>query len=354
MQDEEEDNLEDSKDLSPNSGRKQRKQYVISKTRENWTEEEHTKFLEALKLYDRDWKKIEKFIETKTVIQIRSHAQKHFMKVLKNGTGERIPPPRPKRKSAQMDSYGPKQKMETVTIPWVAATENVTVNPQLNNPAAFAHWMASNGLLPAVINTNTNINTTHAVEMQRQQQEQLQQAQQYLQQAMATAQQNQRTHTQQPDVPQGPNFSKIYSFLGSLFDPNATNHMEAFHELSPIDKETVHLLMHNLTINIANQQFREQHNFLLEQYRALIGKSQTEPTDRVVSATPVSKDPGVHSMAEALAAPFFSMNGSPVNTIPVSTQKSDVSKETTSTNSVPSTSRDRPDDIFNNGNTSSN
>jgi len=349
MQDEEvDDNLEDSKDLSPNSGRKQRKQYVISKTRENWTEEEHTKFLEALKLYDRDWKKIEKFIETKTVIQIRSHAQKHFMKVLKNGTGERIPPPRPKRKSAQMDSNYPPKKMETVTIPWVGATENVAANPQLNNPAAFAHWMASNGLLPAVINTNTNINTTHAIEMQRQQQEQLQQAQQYLQQAMATAQQNQRTHTQQPDVPQGPNFSKIYSFLGSLFDPNATNHMEAFHELSPIDKETVHLLMHNLTINIANQQFREQHNFLLEQYRTLIGKSQTEPTDRV-SATPVSKEPGVHSMADVLAAPFFSMNALPVSTIP--TQKSDVSKET-STNSVPS--RDRPDAIFNNGNNASN
>ena len=33
--------------------------------------------------------------------QIRSHAQKYFLKVQKNGTGEHIPPPRPKRKSAQ-------------------------------------------------------------------------------------------------------------------------------------------------------------------------------------------------------------------------------------------------------------
>jgi hypothetical protein len=34
-------------------------------------------------------------------LQIRSHAQKYFLKVQKNGTGERVPPPRPKRKSAQ-------------------------------------------------------------------------------------------------------------------------------------------------------------------------------------------------------------------------------------------------------------
>ena len=32
--------------------------------------------------------------------QIRSHAQKYFLKVQKNGTGEHLPPPRPKRKTA--------------------------------------------------------------------------------------------------------------------------------------------------------------------------------------------------------------------------------------------------------------
>jgi len=60
---------------------KMRKAYTITKQRENWSEEEHEKFVQALKLFDRDWKKIEKFIGSKTVIQIRSHAQKYFQKV---------------------------------------------------------------------------------------------------------------------------------------------------------------------------------------------------------------------------------------------------------------------------------
>jgi len=261
----------DSKmDVSPGGSRKTRKPYTITKARENWTDEEHTKFLEALKVYDRDWKKIEKFIGTKSVIQIRSHAQKYFLKVQKNNTGERIPPPRPKRKSSQ--PYPQKQKHDAVTIPWVTSPENMAVNPYLSNPAAFSHWMASNGLLPGVI--SPNFNSSHVVETQRHQQEQLQQAQHYLQQAMTAAQHNLRTIQQDPQ--QGPNFGKIYSFLGSLFDPAATNHAETLGEMSPIDRETIQLLMHNLALNLANQQFREQHAYLLEQYRSVIAKAQSD------------------------------------------------------------------------------
>ncbi|PON63265.1 GAMYB transcription factor [Trema orientale] len=85
---------------------KVRKPYTITKQREKWTEEEHQKFLEALKLYGRGWRQIEEHVGTKTAVQIRSHAQKFFSKVVRGSNGSveacmkpiEIPPPRPKRK----------------------------------------------------------------------------------------------------------------------------------------------------------------------------------------------------------------------------------------------------------------
>ncbi|KAH7442316.1 hypothetical protein KP509_03G081800 [Ceratopteris richardii] len=88
---------------------KARKSYTITKQRERWTESEHQKFLDALKLHGRAWRRIEEYIGTKTAVQIRSHAQKFFSKLEKEaslggssltaGSKEfEIPPPRPKRK----------------------------------------------------------------------------------------------------------------------------------------------------------------------------------------------------------------------------------------------------------------
>nr|ACF60466.1 myb transcription factor [Oryza sativa Japonica Group] len=92
--------------MQPNEGMEEfpvkvRKPYTITKQREKWTEEEHDKFLEALKLYGRSWRQIQEHIGTKTAVQIRSHAQKFFSKVVRepgSNNAIEIPPPRPKRK----------------------------------------------------------------------------------------------------------------------------------------------------------------------------------------------------------------------------------------------------------------
>ncbi|KAL9828193.1 putative transcription factor MYB-HB-like family [Arabidopsis thaliana] len=87
---------------------KVRKPYTVTKQREKWSEEEHDRFLEAIKLYGRGWRQIQEHIGTKTAVQIRSHAQKFFSKMAQEADSRSegsvkaivIPPPRPKRKPA--------------------------------------------------------------------------------------------------------------------------------------------------------------------------------------------------------------------------------------------------------------
>jgi SHAQKYF class myb-like DNA-binding protein len=49
-----------------------------------WTKEEHQAFLQGLKVYGREWKKVAQNIPTRSSAQIRSHAQKYFAKMAKD------------------------------------------------------------------------------------------------------------------------------------------------------------------------------------------------------------------------------------------------------------------------------
>lgn len=48
-----------------------------------WNEEEHRLFLQGVEKFGKDWKQISTVVLTRTVVQIRTHAQKYFLKLEK-------------------------------------------------------------------------------------------------------------------------------------------------------------------------------------------------------------------------------------------------------------------------------
>ena len=45
-----------------------------------WSTKEHEKFLEAVHIFGKNWIKVAKFISTRNSTQVRSHAQKFYMR----------------------------------------------------------------------------------------------------------------------------------------------------------------------------------------------------------------------------------------------------------------------------------
>ncbi|VVB15722.1 unnamed protein product [Arabis nemorensis] len=274
-----------SEDLS----KKIRKPYTITKSRESWTEPEHDKFLEALQLFDRDWKKIEAFIGSKTVIQIRSHAQKYFLKVQKSGTGEHLPPPRPKRKAA----HPYPQKAHMNVQPQVPGSFKSISEPNdpgyMFRPESSAMLMTSPTTAAAAPSPWTNNMQTISFTP-------LPKAAGANNNCSSSSENTPRPQTNRDASDQGnlghslrvlPDFAQVYSFIGSVFDPCASNHLQKLKKMDPIDVETVLLLMRNLSINLSSPDF-EDHRQLLSSYD--IG-SETKTTDHVGVSKTLNKEP---------------------------------------------------------------
>uniref|UniRef100_A0A0C9S8Z2 TSA: Wollemia nobilis Ref_Wollemi_Transcript_10040_1121 transcribed RNA sequence n=1 Tax=Wollemia nobilis TaxID=56998 RepID=A0A0C9S8Z2_9CONI len=219
--------------------KKIRKPYTITKSRESWTEQEHDKFLEALQLFDRDWKKIEAFVGSKSVIQIRSHAQKYFLKVQKNGSGEHVPPPRPKRKSAQ--PYPQKASK----LGMLGAVFGPPDMPSLPASSWLHHRISAGTVTSGKIGTagvtgrNGNSSDDSSTDVWS---------------LRATLPHKLNHEYRLKDTP---DFAEIYNFIGSTFDPDVTGHLEKLKEMTPIDRETIVLLMRNLSINLSSPDFEE-------------------------------------------------------------------------------------------------
>ncbi|XP_065014166.1 protein REVEILLE 5-like isoform X1 [Musa acuminata AAA Group] len=249
--------------------KKVRKPYTITKSRESWTEQEHDKFLEALQLFDRDWKKIEAFVGSKTVIQIRSHAQKYFLKVQKTGTSEHVPPPRPKRKASHPYPQKAPKNASQISQGTTPLQTSCLLEPGYTfaiDTSSTPRSSTANGPMPSGVHKLHPVSTSHlttggagpsgALAVNN----------------CCSSSTISRTTWPNCDLADQenhvttlrvmPDFAQVYSFLGSVFDPSTTGHLQRLKEMDPIDVETVLLLMRNLSINLNSPDF-EAHRRVL-------------------------------------------------------------------------------------------
>ncbi|KAL5792336.1 hypothetical protein ACOSP7_000930 [Xanthoceras sorbifolium] len=265
----------DTMSFAEDPNKKIRKPYTITKSRESWTDQEHDKFLEALQLFDRDWKKIEAFIGSKTVIQIRSHAQKYFLKVQKNGTSEHVPPPRPKRKAAH--PYPQKAPKNAPAVSQVAGpfqSSSALLEP------GYVYGPDSSSVLgnpiPAASLSSWSYNSMPPVSVPQVTKGDVGLAGPNIAQNCCYSSSNESTPRTWPigemiDRDHGkpmrvmPDFAQVYNFIGSVFDPGTTDHVQRLKQMDPINLETALLLMRNLAINLTSPEF-EDHKKLLTHY----------------------------------------------------------------------------------------
>ncbi|XP_031111953.1 protein REVEILLE 6-like [Ipomoea triloba] len=252
--------------LPEDSNKKVRKPYTITKSRESWTEQEHDKFLEALQLFDRDWKKIEAFVGSKTVIQIRSHAQKYFLKVQKSGASEHVPPPRPKRKASHpYPQKAPKSGPPSSLLEpgYVIRPDSLSVPANSIGNAVLSHWSYSNvpgfsishvtkddiQLLGTAMSKNcsssSNESTPRIWRTNR---------------TNRTSNQGKEKQNKQRAMP---DFAQVYSYIGSVFDPNSSDHLQRLKQMDPINIETALMLMKNLSVNLISPEFEDHRRLLL-------------------------------------------------------------------------------------------
>ncbi|KAF6157615.1 hypothetical protein GIB67_037188 [Kingdonia uniflora] len=272
--------------------KKARKPYTITKSRESWTEQEHDKFLEALQLevallmprlvgdssilttnsFDRDWKKIEAFIGSKTVIQIRSHAQKYFLKVQKSGTSEHLPPPRPKRKAAH-----PYPQKATKTAPVLSRVKGPFQSSSNVLELGHGHREDSSSMLRNSVTFPVVSLLTHDSEppasLMHLAKDDIRESP-LVNNCCSSTESTPRTNPTSERINQEnhgrpikvmPDFAQVYGFIGSVFDPNISGHLQKLRKMDPIDVETVLLLMKNLSVNLSSPDF-EDHRRLLSSY----------------------------------------------------------------------------------------
>ena len=81
-----------------------------------WTKSEHERFMKGLERYGRDWVSVQKVVKSRSLIQVRSHAQKVFFKMSESEISALIGQPEEFETSMHSDSSNDQiteQKIET-------------------------------------------------------------------------------------------------------------------------------------------------------------------------------------------------------------------------------------------------
>lgn len=155
------------------------------------------------------------------------------MKVVKNNTGERVPPPRPKRKSA--NPYPHK-------APGIG-TSILKTDPQERSEPKLGVQKVAAGKPTA--SSSRAVSGSFA----------------------GPSSQATDKRLQGGDTKSLPNFAEVYEALGSMFDPAGSNDGDLLLKLPPLERETLTLLARNLSANLQNDQVRgEQMQILSQQH----------------------------------------------------------------------------------------
>mmetsp|Transcript_18025 Transcript_18025/g.25097 ORF Transcript_18025/g.25097 Transcript_18025/m.25097 type:complete len:318 (+) Transcript_18025:237-1190(+) len=169
-----------------------------------------------------------------------------------------IPPPRPKRRSRNPypKNREAKKREAAAAAAQLKAKEFARVQGEEGNVSnESSSWASSGSIVPQTVTPSVQWQMVEQQQSQELQHKQLSQAQLELQQAISDAvtkadkgESNGNKSTSGSEFP--PRFSKVYSFLGSLFDPSTTGHLDELEKMSQVDREIIQVLMRNLASNL--------------------------------------------------------------------------------------------------------